>query len=167
MSFTAWVRSGSTVESPVVLLESGTRLGPCEILGLIGAGGMGQVYARATPGSIASRDQVLAGSCDGDARAAFCAGARHGRAQSSVFASTRWRHLRSTFIVMEHVDDRSLLTRRRRDCRRRSRAWLADCGALAPAPIAASSIAIEVQQPDGDAGRPRQDTRLRYRVAHR
>ena len=25
-------------------LRAGTRLGPCEILGLIGAGGMGQVY---------------------------------------------------------------------------------------------------------------------------
>jgi hypothetical protein len=35
-------------------LAAGTRLGTHRVLGSLGAGGMGEVYGRATPGSIAT-----------------------------------------------------------------------------------------------------------------
>ena len=48
-------------------LASGSRLGPYEILSLLGAGGMGEVYARTMHGSIVqSAIKTLFGEIAGD-----------------------------------------------------------------------------------------------------
>src|SRR5258708_3970628 len=95
-------------------LSAGTRLGPYEIVALIGAGGMGEVYrARDTRLHRIVAVKLIAGVADQTARARLLQEARAAAALNHPHicivheindADDR------LFIVMEHVEGRSLST---------------------------------------------------------
>jgi eukaryotic-like serine/threonine-protein kinase len=98
-------------------LASGTRLGPYEILGLIGAGGMGEVYkARDTRLDRTVAIKVLPAdlSADPDRRARFEREAKSVAGLTHPHICTLHdvgEHADAMFLVMEHLDGETLAHR--------------------------------------------------------
>jgi len=95
-----------------VALSVGSRLGPYEILSLLGAGGMGEVYRARDPRL--ARDvavKLITGSIDGNARAHLLEEARSAAALNHPHICTIHEIGEAdnrVFIVMEHIDGRPL-----------------------------------------------------------
>jgi len=101
-------------------LAAGTRLGPYEVLGLIGAGGMGEVYkARDTrlDRSVAIKILPANLSADADRRARFEREAKTIAGLAHPHICTLHdvgEHAGSMFLVMEHLEGESLAERLRK-----------------------------------------------------
>src|SRR5215471_1572314 len=101
-------------------LAASTRLGPYEILGLIAAGGMGEVYTARDP----RLDRIVAikvlpsdAAFDGERRARFEREAKAIAGLSHPYICTLYdvgETAGSMFLVMEHLSGETLGTRLRR-----------------------------------------------------
>src|SRR5689334_22103885 len=98
-------------------LATGTRLGPYEVLGALGKGGMGEVYRAIDTGlkrQVAIKILILPSVLSGDATAATGSGSRDDRLsrfqrEAEVLASLDHPHIAAVYGLQDTPDGKALV----------------------------------------------------------